>query len=358
MLNVTKSYLPPLEEYVGYLKKIWETHSLTNGGQLSRDLEFRLKEFLGVRNILFTSNGTISLQLAIKALDLKREIITTPFSYVATLNSVLWEKCRPVFVDIEEETFGLNPDLIEQAITENTEAILGVHVYGYPCKFKEIQEISKKHNLRVIYDAAHATGVKYKGVPLASLGDISTLSFHATKAFHTAEGGAIVTNDSELAHKIQLLRSFGHLGDRYFSEGINGKNSEFHAALGLCNLDRFEENNAKRKKIFDLYNEALEDLPVRILSPSADLEYNYSYYVIVFENESALLQSVEKLSEKSIFPRRYFYPSLNTLPFVDGPSCPVSERLSKRVLCLPLSVYLLSEDILTVSEVIRKSFKS
>lgn len=356
MLSVTKSYLPPLEDYISYLQQIWSSHELTNGSRLSKLLEERLKKFLNVRHFLYTGNGTISLQIAIKALALKKEIMTTPFSYVATSNSILWEHCKPKFVDIEKHSFGIDASLIEKSIGPDTEAILGVHVYGYPCDVDGIQDVASKHGLKVIYDGAHAMGVQYRGKSLLSYGDISTLSFHATKAFHTAEGGAVITHSDELAERMSLLRNFGHRSDQYLSEGINAKNSEFHAALGLCNLDHFAENTKIRKHIFELYNQQLEGLPLRILNPNSDLEYNYSYYVLVFESEPQLLKSMKLLALQSVFPRRYFFPSLNTLSFYEPQSCPVSEDFARRVLCLPLSVYLTEAQVETVCTTLKKSF--
>ena len=209
-INVTKSFLPPLQEFWQYIEGIWDRNQLTNNGPLVKLLEQRLQEYLGVKHLYFIANGTLALQIAIKALDLHSEIITTPFSYVATTSSILWEGCQPVFVDIDPETMCINPDLIEDAITSRTTAIMPTHVYGIPCKVTQIKSIAKKHGLKVIYDAAHAFGVKFLGSPLVTFGDISILSFHATKVFHTVEGGAIITDDNELAKKIQYMRNFGH----------------------------------------------------------------------------------------------------------------------------------------------------
>ena len=234
MIPVTKSFLPPIEDYIEYLKQIWDSNQLTNNGPLVKELEQKLKEYFDVKHLFFVSNGTIAEQIAIKAADLKGDIITTPFSYVATTSSIVWEGCQPVFVDIDPQTLCMNPDLIEDAITEKTTGIIPTHVYGIPCDVEKIQEIAEKHSLKVIYDAAHTFGGKYKGKSIASYGDISFLSFHATKVFHTVEGGAIITNDDELAHKISYMRNFGHNGpEDFWGVGINGNNSEFHAAMGL-----------------------------------------------------------------------------------------------------------------------------
>jgi dTDP-4-amino-4,6-dideoxygalactose transaminase len=352
MINVTKTYLPPLEDYIIYLKKIWDKGQVTNNGPLVHELEEKLKKYLGVKHLFLTSNGTIAIQIAIKAFGLTKEIITTPFSYVATTTSILWENCKPVFVDIDKNTLCINPKLIEQKITRNTEAILATHVYGIPCAVEEIEAIARKHKIKVIYDAAHAFGTIYKNRPLASYGDISTLSFHATKIFHTIEGGAILTNDDELAKKINLYRSFGHLGDDYFTIGINGKNSEFHAAMGLCLLDKVPEFIAKRKKLSEEYDQQLSSAGLKKPTFLNNTTYNYSYYPILFNSEKSLLKAKTVLNNKGIFPRRYFYPSLNQLPYNKGENCPVSEDYAKRVICLPLYYELSSDDVAKISEII------
>jgi dTDP-4-amino-4,6-dideoxygalactose transaminase len=353
MINVTKTYLPPIEEYTAYLEKIWERGWITNHGPLVVELETKLKQRLGVKHLFFTSNGTIAIQIAIKALGITKEIITTPFSYVATTTSILWENCKPVFVDIDPKTFCINPTLIEEKITANTEAILATHVYGIPCATEGIEKIAKKYNLKVIYDAAHAFGTNYKGKTLSSYGDISTLSFHATKLFHTVEGGAIITNDNTLAEKILLYRSFGHIDDNYFSMGINGKNSEFHAAMGLCILEKVSDLIEKRRQLFLIYDKALKHLNlIRPCIPDSTI-YNYSYYPVTFKDEETLLKAKDALNKQDIYPRRYFYPSLNRLPYVhDQVSCPVSESYSCRTLCLPLFYDLASEDALRISNII------
>lgn len=337
MINVTKTYLPPLEEYTAYLKKVWESGWITNNGPLVQELENRLKKYFGVKHLFFTSNGTIAIQIAIKALGLTKEIITTPFSYVATTTSILWENCKPIFVDIDKDTFCVNPDLIEERITKNTEAILATHVYGIPCDVERIEAIANKHGLKVIYDAAHAFGTNYKNRALASYGDISTLSFHATKLFHTVEGGAIITNNDELARKIRLLRSFGHIKDDYFSIGINGKNSEFHAAMGLCILDKVPGFIEERKQLHEHYDKQLKGIYHLKPSVPTNTEYNYSYYPILLKNEEELLKVKQELERNNIIPRRYFYPSLNTLPYIEkNDRCPISESYANRVLCLPM----------------------
>jgi len=356
MINVTKTYLPPLEEYEQYLQGIWERNQLTNNGPLVKELETKLKDYLGVQNLFLISNGTIALQIAIKALDLQGEIITTPFSYVATTSSIVWEGCQPVFVDIDPNTLCIDPDLIEKAITDKTTAILTTHVYGFPCDVERIQKIAGEQGLKIIYDAAHTFGVEYNGTSLLNFGDISTLSFHATKLFHTVEGGAIITNNDEIAHKIEYMRNFGHKGNEdYFGLGVNGKNSEMHAAMGLCVLPHVPELIHLRKIICDRYRELLKDTTVII--PAADMEtkYNYAYFPVLFETEGKLMNVVARLKEKEIYPRRYFYPSLNLLPYIDYESTPIAEDISCRVLCLPLYPELSIEVVETISEIINSS---
>lgn len=356
MINVTKAYLPPLAEYTAYLEGIWQRGWLTNNGPLVQQLEGQLSSYLGGAPVQFTSNGTIALQIAIKALELSGEIITTPFSYVATTTAILWENCQPVFVDIEPHTYCIDAAKIEAAITPRTTGILATHVYGYPCDVQAIEAIAQRHNLKVIYDGAHAFGVKVHGRSLLSYGDLATCSFHATKLFHTSEGGAIIVNDAELAQKIWLLKSFGHVGDDYFTLGVNGKNSEFHAAMGLCNLPRVAGFIQARHHLAELYRTELAGLPLYFPTPTEPtLEYNYSYFPIVFDSEAQLLRTKEALAAASINTRRYFFPSLNQLPYNQGEPCPISEDVSRRVLCLPFYQELAHADVSTISVAIRAS---
>lgn len=341
VINVTKTYLPPLEEYVRYLEGIWERGQITNNGPLVQELEARLKEFLGVKHLFFVSNGTIALQIAIKALCLHGEIITTPFSYVATTSSIVWEGCTPVFVDIDPETLNIDPDLIEAAITPRTTAILAVHVYGHPCDVERIQAIADRHGLKVIYDAAHAFGVQYCGQSLLVNGDVSTLSFHATKLFHTVEGGALVTNDDEVARRIAFMRNFGHRGqEEFWGLGVNGKNSEFHAAMGLCILPMVHALIERRKEISRWYDVLLTDCHLFQPTLSDGTDYNYAYYPVLFRSESMLLTTQAGLNANDIFPRRYFFPSLDSLPYVKQAIVPTASDISRRMLCMPLSADL------------------
>jgi dTDP-4-amino-4,6-dideoxygalactose transaminase len=336
MINVTKTFLPPIDDYVSTLKRAWDKAWITNNGELALELEEKLKSYLGVRNLLFCGNGTIVLQMALKAFDITGEVITTPFSYVATTTAILWENCKPVFVDINKSNFCIDPSKIEAAITTKTQAILATHVYGYPCDVTEIERIARKHQLKVIYDGAHAFGTKINGRSLLDYGDISTCSFHATKLFHTVEGGCILTPDDELLKKLFLYKHFGHIGDEYFSIGINGKNSEFHAAMGICNLNYIGDILAKRKKSWTNYANALRNASYEILNIPETIEYNYAYFPFVFESEKELLSKMNVFQRKGIKPRRYFYPSLNRLPYFLGEPCPNSESIAQRVVCLPL----------------------
>ena len=353
MINVTKTYLPPFEQYTAVLRRAWDKGWITNNGELVQELEVNLKTYLGVNNLLFTSNGTIVLQMALKALNITKQVITSPFSYVATTNAIIWEGCQPIFVDIDPLTFCIDATKIEAGITPNTEAILATHVYGIACDVDAIEAIAKKHNLKVIYDGAHAFGATYKGKSLLSYGDISTCSFHATKLFHTVEGGCIIANNDKVSQQLMLYRQFGHVYDDYLSIGVNGKNSEFHAAMGLCVLPQIENIISDRKKTSERYNEELSAIVQRPLMAEG-LEYNYGYYPIVLENEKQLLEIVENLREVSVSGRRYFYPSLNELPYLAHQACPVSEDISKRVLCLPLYVGLQEDQVKIILDCITK----
>lgn len=340
MITVTKTYLPPIDEFLNQIHKVWLNGWLTNNGQLSRELTEKLKSYLGIPNLELVANGTLALQIAIKALGLRGEIITTPYSYVATTNSILWEGCEPVFVDIEDQTFCINPELIESAITRKTAAILATHVYGYPCEVSKIQQVADKHQIKVIYDAAHAFGVRLSGKSILQHGDCSTLSFHATKLFHTAEGGAVISKDAEVGKRVFLMKKFGHIGEEdYWDIGINAKISELHAAMGLCVLPKVNDLIALRKECSHRYDEQLDGCHLQRPVPPAGLEYNYAYYPVVFPSPEVMMRVRQALLDNRIGPRRYFYPSLNTLPFLRRGfkrSCPVSESISARVLCLPL----------------------
>ena len=347
MIPVTQPFLPPKEDYDLLLQAIWKTSWLTNMGPLSSELEIKLKSHLGLNHLLFVTNGTIALQLAIKALELEGEIITTPFTYVATTSSMVWEGCKPVYVDIDSKSLNIDPSKIEAAITDKTSAIIATHVYGNPCDVISIDKIAKKHNLKVIYDAAHAFGVKVNGKSVFEYGDISTCSTHATKLFHTCEGGFVVTNNKALLKKMAYMRNFGHDGPEAFQGlGINGKNSEFHAAMGLSNMKYIEAIHEKRKSLTERYNENLKH--VNVISPSwhKKANNNYAYHPVIFENEQILLKVIKVLNNQEIFGRRYFYPSLaKILPYTEDQNFKVTEDIASRVFCLPLYYDLSVEEV-------------
>ncbi|GAB2459641.1 aminotransferase DegT [Hymenobacter qilianensis] len=320
------------------------------------ELEEKLKAHLGVKHLFFVANGTIALQIAIKALELKGEVITTPFSYVATTSSIVWEGCKPTFVDIQQDTLCLDPQLVEQAITPRTSAILATHVYGNPCDVEAIEAIAQKHQLKVIYDAAHAFGVQYKGQSLLNFGDVSTLSFHATKLFHTGEGGAIITDDDELAHKISYMSNFGHDGpERFLGLGINGKNSELHAAMGLCVLPKVSDLARRRQEISKHYDQLLDGLGLVRPLIAKDVLYNYAYYPVIFPNEEKMLTVIHALNAQQIFPRRYFYPPLSELNYVEKQEGKVAQSISPRILCLPLAHDLSSSSVVQIVAIIKEN---
>lgn len=337
MINVTKTFLPPYEEYGVYLKDIFQRAWVTNNGPLLNELELKLKEFLGTNHMLILSNGTIAIQMAIKALEIKGEVITTPFSYVATTSTIAWENCQPVFADIDEHDFNIDPQKIEAAVTSETTAILATHVYGNSCKIDEIQRIAERHKLKVIYDAAHCFGTSYKNQSIFNYGDVVTTSFHATKIFHTVEGGAVFTQSPELLRKLSLLRNFGHTSPVSFDGiGINAKNSELHAAMGLCVFKYLPSIFAERKKQWLYYLDKLKKLQAKFIKINQHCGFNYAYFPIVFKTEEQLNKSIEALNNQYVFPRRYFYPSLSTLDYVKKYACPVAEDIACKVLCLPL----------------------
>jgi dTDP-4-amino-4,6-dideoxygalactose transaminase len=354
MIPVTKPFLPPKEEIFDLLSDVWQRQWLTNNGPLVNELELKLKQYLDLHHILFLNNGTIALQIAIKALQLKGEIITTPFSYVATTSSIMWEGCTPVFVDIDPLTFNINPELIEDAITENTTAILATHVFGNPCDIDAIEAIVRKHDLKVIYDAAHCFGTKYKGKSVFGYGDISTTSFHATKLFHTVEGGAVFCSSPDLLKKMASLRNFGHNGPEDFIEiGINGKNSELHAAVGVVNLRYIDSILYHRKELTARYDSWLNGRPdiqrQKIIDGS---EFNYAYYPVVFDSENTLVSVKIELEGNGITPRRYFYPSLNKVDIFNPAKCSESETLAARILCLPIYHTLTMSEVDFISRLI------
>lgn len=351
MINVTKTYLPPIEEYVAQVERAYKNVWLTNRGELVKELEAKLTDFLELEEsrILCMNNGTIPLQIALKLLAKGGEVITTPFSYVATTAAIVWENCTPVFVDIHPEFLTIDESLIEAAITERTTCILATHVFGNPCNVEEIDRIAKKHNLKVIYDAAHCFGVKYNGKSIFEYGDVSTCSFHATKLFHTAEGGAIFCKEESLFHQIFYSHNFGHNGPLDFHGlGVNAKVSELQAAMGLAVLPHMDEILTRREEVVTFYRHHLVDVEIEFLRIRENTTWNFSYFPVVFHSEVALLNVVKKLQAADIWPRRYFYPSLNTLAYVNNESMNHSESIASRVLCLPLFVGLKEEDLMQI----------
>ena len=356
MINVTKTFLPPIEEYTKQVQRAWDNQWITNRGELVLELEKKLKDYLSVSNILIINNGTIPLQIALKLLGKEGEIITTPFSYVATTAAIVWENCTPVFVDIHPEYLTIDETKIEAAITDKTTTILATHVFGNPCHVQAIDAIAKKYNLKVIYDAAHCFGVKYKNQSIFNFGDVSTCSFHATKLFHTGEGGAFFTKDKELQHQLFYSHNFGHNGPSAFhGVGINAKISELQAAMGLAVFPHFEFILEERKKVVDHYLKELDFNRLKTIKIRTETEWNYSYFPIIFESETQLLKTQALLNEVQIFPRRYFYPSLNQLEYVNASKCPISESIASRVMCLPLYVGLEESDLELIVSIINMS---
>ncbi len=340
MITATKPFSPPLEEYQFKVAQIFDKNWFTNHGPFVTELESKLKEFFGVPYFVLVSNGTIALQIAIKALELNNdEIITTPYSYAATTNSILWENCKPVFIDIDKDTFNIDYTKIEEKITPNTKAILATHVYGYPCEVEKIEEIAQKNNLKVIYDAAHCFNTKLKNQSILNFGDISTISFHSTKLFHTIEGGGIVCKDKKTYDKIMQLRNFGHTSTYTFGlAGINGKMNEFCAAMGIVNFKYINEITNKRKEQWLYYFEECKSNNIKTVNyNNSNIDFNFAYFIILLDNENLVESVLKKMEEKNIFLRRYFYPSLNKLPYIENQTlCEVSENYTKRVLYLPL----------------------
>jgi len=357
-INVTKTFLPEQSEYQKILSRSWNKSWITNRGELVIELENKIKERYNVSNVLATTNGTLPLQIAIKALGLKGDIITTPFSYIATTSSILWEGCNPVFVDIDEETFNIDPLKIEKAITPKTSAILATHVFGNPCEIKAIKKIAEQHNLKVIYDAAHCFGVDYDGQSIFEYGDVSTCSFHATKIFHTGEGGALFTKNKALFDKLYYHHNFGHNGPEAFHGiGINAKISELQAAMGLAVFPYLDVIFDKRKSLYNLYKKNLTD-KLQFQKINNNCLYNYSYIPVVFKTEKQLLEVLEVLNNNNVFPRRYFNPSLNTIDYVNGENMPISESISQRVLCLPLYFDLGEENVVRICNLISNTISS
>jgi dTDP-4-amino-4,6-dideoxygalactose transaminase len=361
-IYVTRPFLPPLSEFIPYLEEIWESKRLTNGGPFHQELESALARYLGVEHLALFANGTIALVTALQALRVTGEVITTPYSFVATAHSLLWNAITPVFVDIDPVTCNLNPDRIEQAISPRTTAIMPVHCYGNPCDVERIQQIADTYGLKIIYDAAHAFGVKYKGESLLNRGDLSVLSFHATKVFTTFEGGAIVCPDAKTKQRINYLKNFGYAGEvTVMAPGINGKMNEMQAAFGLLQLKYIDGAIARRQSIDNLYREALADIPgIVCLEGSSNATRNYSYFPILVNADYPISRDVlyQKMRQKNIIVRRYFYPLITDFPMYRGiPSAkrdnlPVATDVANKVLCLPIYPDLLDTQVIEIAKLI------
>ncbi|MEQ9187357.1 MAG: DegT/DnrJ/EryC1/StrS family aminotransferase [Cryomorphaceae bacterium] len=346
MIPVTRSFIPPKDEYHRLVDRALDSGWITNRGPLVLELEEALKNHLGMPNALAMTNGTLPLQVALSLFADGGEVITTPFSYVATTSAIVWQHCTPVFVDVDPVHWTIDEHQIEGAITDRTTCILATHVFGNPCNVEAIEKLAKKYQLKVIYDAAHCFGVEHKGKSVFHYGDVSTCSFHATKLFHTGEGGALFTNDPSVHQECFSRHNFGHKDDVSFHGiGINAKMSEFQAAMGLCVLPHIPKILSKRKAIVEQYNASLNFDELSAMTIRAETEWNYSYYPVLFSNEARLLNALEQLKEIDVMPRRYFYPSLNNLPYVSGETMPISESIAARILCLPLFVGLTPSDV-------------
>lgn len=363
-ITVTSPLLPPLEEFVPYLKDIWDRQWITNNGHYHKELEKTLAEYLGVEYISLFTNGTLPLITALQALRVTGEVITTPYSFVATTHSLWWNGIKPIFVDIAPATGNLDPHKIEAAITPKTTAIMPVHVYGNPCDTEAIQAIADKYGLKVIYDAAHAFGVKVDGESILKAGDISTLSFHATKTYNTIEGGALICHDAKTKQRIDYLKNFGFAGEtEVVAPGINSKMDEMRSAYGLLNLKYVDAAIDARHKVADRYREALKDVPgIRMFDQRPDVTYNFSYFPVFVDAEKYGMTRDElyfKMRDNDVLGRRYFYPLISEfttyrgLPSAVPSNLPVATRMADEVICLPMHHTLSKEDVEKVIKLIK-----
>jgi dTDP-4-amino-4,6-dideoxygalactose transaminase len=362
-IYVTQPYLPPLEEFLPYLEEIWEKKILTNGGPFHQQLETALCDYLGVNHLALFSNGTLGLVTALQALRVTGEVITTPYSFVATAHSLLWNGIKPVFVDVNPRTLNLDPDRIEAAITPQTTAIMPVHCYGHPCDVQAIQKIADNYNLKVIYDAAHAFGVEDEGGSVLRHGDLSVVSFHATKVFNTFEGGAIICPDAKTKQRIDQLKNFGFVDETtVVAPGINGKMSEINAAFGMLQLKHIDTALAQRQRIDAKYREALCDIPgIHCLQSAGERVANYAYFPILIDTDYPLSRDAlyQKLKNNNIYARRYFYPLISEFPMYRGmPSAhrdnlPVATAAALKVLCLPIYPALTQSDAQQVINIVK-----
>ncbi len=359
MITSVKPYLPKIQDFYKIIDAIWSRNYLTNNGPVLNQFEKKLGQSLGTKRPSVVTNGTTALQFAIRALNIEKEVITTPFSYVASTSSLFWEKCNPIFVDIDEKTLNIDAEKIIEKITTKTSAILVTHTFGNPCEIEKIQKIATQYNLKVIYDASHCFGTTYKGKSIFEYGHISTLSLHATKLVHMVEGGAVFSNTPELLKRINFMRNFGHDGPAKFNGvGINGKNSEIHAAMGLAVLKEAKKILEKRKSDYKYYVDQLTGLNLNMQTINADGVSNFSYFPVIFNQEEDLLKSLVFFESKNIYPRRYFYPSLNKLHYLIPQILPISEDISKRTLCLPMYFQMTKNEQDLVCETLIQSFNN
>lgn len=364
-IYVAQPHLPPLDEFLPYLEEIWRSKILTNGGKFHQQLEEALCGYLGVKHLALFSNGTLGLVTALQALRVTGEVITTPYSFVATAHSLLWNRIEPVFVDIDPRTMNLDPSKIEAAITPRTSAIMPVHCYGYPCDVEAIQEIADRYNLKVIYDAAHAFGVRDDGGSVLRHGDLSVLSFHATKVFTTFEGGAIVCPDAKTKQHIDHLKNFGFVNETtVVAAGINGKMSEINAAIGMLQLRHIDVALAQRERVDTTYREALRDIPgIRLPKKKSDQASNYAYFPILVEAEYPLSRDelYQKLKDNGIFARRYFYPLISSFPMyrrmpsAHAENLPAATLAAQKVLCLPIYPALAAQDLERIIRLVQEA---
>ncbi|MDP0499607.1 MAG: DegT/DnrJ/EryC1/StrS family aminotransferase [Verrucomicrobiota bacterium JB022] len=347
---VTKPFLPPREAFERYLPGIWERQYLTNQGPLAAEFEKGLAEYLQVPHLRWVANGTLALQLALRALGVKGEVITTPFTHIATTSAIVAEGCTPRYAEVDPETYNLDPAAVEAAITPQTQAILATHVFGNPCDIEALSEIARRHSLKLIFDAAHCFGVQWQGESVLNFGDAAVLSLHATKLFHSTEGGAVVVRDAETAHQLDLHRNFGiHQGDQTDVIGFNAKNSELHAAMGLANLPFADEILQRRRELCERYRALLAGVEGVQYQRLMEAEgYNHAYFPVVLPSEAAVEEVMSRLGRRFIYPRRYFSPSLSEqYPQYCAHACPISESLAHRIICLPL--YHTLEDAIQVT---------
>ena len=364
-ITVTSPLLPPLEEFIPYLEEIWKSKWITNNGSFHMRLEAALAEYLGVEYVSLFTNGTLPLITALQALGIKGEVITTPYSFVATTHALWWNGIKPVFVDIDPATCNIDPDKIEAAITDKTTAIMPVHCYGIPCDMEKIQEIADKHSLKIIYDAAHAFGVKMNGESILNAGDMATLSFHATKVFNTVEGGALICRNAETKKQIDYLKNFGFAGETsVVAPGINSKMDEIRSAFGLLNLKQVDQAIEARHKVADYYRGVLRSVKgVKVFEDMSGVRHNYSYFPILIDAEEYGITRDElyfKMKEQNVLGRRYFYPLISTfdtyknLESSNPANLPVATRIADQVICLPMYYGLSEEDLERVVKCIVK----